>query len=70
MEYIELADVLSRWGRAHGYNTQEAIARALGMKQPTLSRKLRGKLDWTVTELHDMAQLLGCSMDVLYLLIA
>lgn len=69
MKYIELRDVLGRFGRANGLETQAAIARRLGMSAASLSQKLKGERSFTCDELHEMAGMLGTSMDVVYLLI-
>lgn len=67
---VDLADVLSSWGRAHGYETQASIARALGMSQPTLSQKLKGERTWSIHDLHRLSVLLGTPMDILYHFVA
>lgn len=38
--------------------TQESVAKALGVSQAAVSRRLRGTVDFTVTELAIVAELL------------
>lgn len=41
---------------------QTELAQALGMNQSTLSKKLRGKVKWTLSELYEVAGLLDCNV--------
>lgn len=43
---------------ARQYCTQETVARALHLSQAAVSRRLRGTVDFTITELHEIAELL------------
>jgi transcriptional regulator with XRE-family HTH domain len=39
--------------------TQERLARRLGVTQATVSRKIKGRAPWTLTELYEAAAALG-----------
>ena len=45
--------------------TQAELAAKLGIGTPTISKKLNGISDWTVTELQLMSKLFGVNIDEL-----
>ena len=45
--------------------TQRALARALGLAQPTVSDRWRGKTPWTLNEVEAVAHLLGTTTSTL-----
>lgn len=57
-ERIAVADEV-RGGMARARVTQTQLAAALGLSQPAISRRLQGKVDFTVSELRDVAAMLG-----------
>lgn len=48
----------------HGL-TQTALADALGITQPGVSARLRGRIDWRLGELQAVAEVLGVPLDTL-----
>lgn len=48
------------------FGTQEAFAEAIGMHYTTLSKKLRGKVDWTRAEMAKAAELLEVSVTIFF----
>ena len=45
--------------------TQSEFSRALGMSQPQLSERLRGSIQWRITELWRAAEILGANLPAL-----
>lgn len=43
------------------FDTQDAFADALGISPATLSKKLNGRTEWTLTEIEETCVLLGVS---------
>ena len=41
------------------FGTQKAFAKAMQLSEHSLSRKIRGKVDWTQTEIKKACSLLG-----------
>lgn len=49
------------------FSTQEAFAEAMGMDKSTMSLKLNGKSEWTMTEIEKACYLLGIPINEVYL---
>lgn len=49
------------------FGTQEAFAEAMGMDKSTMSLKLNGKSEWTMTEIEKACYLLGIPINEVYL---
>ncbi len=45
--------------------TQERLARRLGVTQATVSRKIKGRTPWTLTEVYEAAAALGVTPEEL-----
>lgn len=45
--------------------TQTDLAAALGITQPAVSSRLKGRIDWRLRELHTVADALGIPVAVL-----
>lgn len=45
------------------FGTQEKCAIAWGKDKSTLNLKLNGKIEWSLTDIEELCQLLGISMD-------
>lgn len=54
-----------RAGMARHRITQERLAQKLQMSQPAVSRRLKGEVDFTVTELAAVAELLDTTVSEL-----
>ena len=61
---LEVSGEVKAWMARHDVK-QEALAKALGMTQPSLSMRLRGRTRWTIQDLVIVSKTLDVPVSVL-----
>jgi transcriptional regulator with XRE-family HTH domain len=54
------ANIRAEMGRRNLSGKQ--VAGRIGISQPSFSRRLNGEAEWSINELHAMAEVLGCPL--------